>query len=96
MTRKNSSVKNDWHIYIVRCADGSLYTSIARDLDARLSAHNEGSGAKYTRGRQPVTLAYAESAADRAAASRREAAIKKLPRSAKLQLIRDFPHVEYT
>lgn len=76
-----------WAVYIVRCADDTLYTGIARDLDARIAAHNDGSGARYTRSRQPVTLVYAEGAPDRSAASRREAALKRLPRGAKLKLI---------
>lgn len=76
-----------WWVYIVECADGSLYTGIARDLEQRLSAHNEGNGARYTRGRGPVRLIYSEPATDRAAASRREAAIKKLRRDAKLALV---------
>jgi putative endonuclease len=79
-----------WHVYIVRCADGSLYTGIARRLEARLAAHNAGRGARYTRGRGPVRLIYTEKAADRAAASRREAQIKMLDRSAKLALSSGF------
>ena len=77
----------DWHVYILECADGSLYTGVARDLVQRLAAHNAGTGAKYTRGRLPVTLAYAERSPDRSSAQQREAAIKKLPRSDKLLLI---------
>ena len=79
----------DWHVYILLCADGSLYTGVARDLDKRLAAHNAGNGAKYTRGRLPVQLAYAETSADRSSAQQREAAIKKLPRSDKLLLIQN-------
>lgn len=78
---------NGWAVYIARCADGSLYTGIARDAGARIAAHNAGTGARYTRGRRPVALVYREDVADRAAASRREYAIKRLPRSAKLRLI---------
>jgi putative endonuclease len=77
-----------WQVYILECADGSLYTGIARDLDSRIAAHNAGSGAKYTRGRRPVKLLYHETAADRGTALRREAALKKLSRADKLQLIR--------
>ncbi len=76
-----------WHVYIVECADGSFYTGVARNLDKRLADHNAGAGAKYTRGRLPVELAYAEAADDRSSAQQREAAIKKLSRSAKLLLI---------
>ena len=77
----------DWQVYILRCADGSLYTGIARDAGRRLDAHNQGKGAKYTRGRLPVELLYVEDSADRSAALQREHAIKKLPRSAKLSLV---------
>lgn len=64
---------------MVRCRDGSLYTGIAKDVDARVAAHNEGKGAKYTRARRPVELVYREAAEDKGAALRRELAIKKLP-----------------
>ena len=69
------------------CRDGSLYTGIARNLETRMAAHNAGTGGRYTRARRPVMLVYSEPAADRGAASRREAAIKKLPRHAKMELI---------
>ena len=77
-----------WHVYILECADGSLYTGIARNLDTRIAAHNHGTGAKYTRGRGPVKLLYQEPAADRSTALRREALLKQLSRAEKLQLIR--------
>ena len=76
-----------WHVYIVRCADNTYYTGIARDLQARIHAHDAGTGARYTRGRGPVTLVYSEPAADRPAALRRELAIKRLTRAAKRKLI---------
>ncbi len=78
-----------WQVYILRCADGSLYTGIARDLDRRIAEHNadNGLGASYTRSRRPVVLVYAESAADRSSASKREYAIKQLSREQKLALI---------
>lgn len=78
-----------WNIYIVRCADGTLYTGIARNAELRVAEHNAGGrrSARYTRGRRPVTLVYVETAADRAAASRREHQIKALERGAKLELI---------
>ncbi len=77
-----------WFVYMLRCADGSLYTGITTDIERRLAEHNgEGTlGARYTRSRRPVTLAYAEATADRASASRREAAIKRLGRPHKLAL----------
>ena len=78
---------NGWHVYVVKCRDGTLYTGIARDLDLRLRQHNEGSGARYTRGRRPVRLVYHESAGDRGAAQRREHQIKRLTRDAKHRLI---------
>lgn len=76
-----------WWVYILRCADGTLYTGSTNDLDRRLAAHNAGRGAKYTRARRPVALVYREAAADRRAALQREAALKKLARAAKLRLI---------
>lgn len=77
----------DWTVYILRCADDTLYTGIARDADARADAHNAGRGAKYTRSRRPVHIAYREPATDRSAASRREWAIKRLSRAQKLALL---------
>ena len=76
-----------WQVYILKCKDGSLYTGIAINLTERIATHNQGTGAKYTRGRLPVELVYSETAADRSTASKREAAIKKLSRSAKMVLI---------
>jgi putative endonuclease len=67
-----------------------LYTGVAKDLPARIAAHNDGRGAKYTRPRLPVKLVYSEAAADRAAAQRREHAIKRLPRAAKRALCRQL------
>jgi len=80
---------SDWFVYIVRCADRSLYTGVAIDVRGRVEAHNHGRGAKYTRGRGPVRLVYAERAGTRASALRREHAIKRLTRAAKQQLIRE-------
>lgn len=74
-------------VYILRCGDGTLYTGCAKDVDKRLTVHQSGKGAKYTRCRLPVELVYREPAADRSAALRREAAIKKLTRTEKLALI---------
>ncbi|RME48113.1 MAG: GIY-YIG nuclease family protein [Chloroflexi bacterium] len=75
-------------VYILECADGTLYTGWTMDLDRRLAEHNAGRGARYTRGRCPVRLAYSEEVADRSQALRREAAIRRLRRSGKLELIR--------
>lgn len=76
-----------WTVYIVRCADASLYTGVAKELDGRIAQHNAGKGAKYTRSRRPVTLVYTEPAADRSGAQRRERQIKQMPLSLKRQLI---------
>ena len=66
-----------WTVYIIRCADNTLYTGIARDVESRLAQHNSGKAAKYTRSRLPVELVYREDAADRSAALKREHTIKK-------------------
>ena len=81
------TVEKNWTLYILRCSDGTLYTGITDDLPHRLAAHNSGKGAKYTRGRTPVTPVYTESCPDRSAASRREWEIKKMTRQEKLALI---------
>lgn len=77
-----------WFVYILRCADGSLYTGVAKDIDQRLKAHNAGEGARYTRGRAPVELVYRERCADQSLAVRREWDIKQMSRPRKLALIR--------
>jgi putative endonuclease len=80
---------SDWQVYLLRCADDSLYTGVATDLDRRLQQHNGelSGGARYTRGRRPVVLAYRENCDDRGAALRREAEIKSLTRAQKIELI---------
>jgi putative endonuclease len=75
-----------WYVYIARCGDGTLYTGIATDLSRRLSQHSAGTGARYTRGRGGVSLHHWEAAPTKGAALRREAAIKRLSREAKLSL----------
>jgi putative endonuclease len=77
-----------WFCYLLECADGTLYTGITPALERRVTRHNDGSASKYTRARRPVRLVWSESWPDRAGASRREAAIKRLPRSEKLVLLR--------
>lgn len=69
--------------YMVRCADGSLYAGYTPDLAKRVAAHNAGTGAKYTRGRGPVHLVYAEGFDDKRQAMAREAALKRLPKAKK-------------
>ena len=78
---------NDYFTYILRCADGSLYTGWTNDLQHRLTAHNSGRGAKYTRARRPVTLVYWEALSTKSEAMRREWAIKHLTRAEKLALV---------
>ena len=74
-------------LYILRCGDGTLYTGITNDLPRRLAAHQAGKGAKYTRGRGPLSLVYTESCPDKSAALRREYSIKRLPRQKKEALL---------
>ena len=76
-----------WFVYILKCADESLYTGITTDCDRRLQQHNSGVGAKYTRCRLPVAMVYTENAESRSDASKREYQIKKLSRHQKLALI---------
>jgi putative endonuclease len=77
-----------WCVYMVRCADDSLYTGIANNIERRLQEHNEGRrGAKYTRARRPVSLVYTEPVADRSAAARREAELRRMSRLEKEALI---------
>lgn len=76
-----------YYVYILRCADGTLYTGITDDVERRVAAHNSGKGAKYTRGRGPVEPVYREACPDKPSALRREAAIKRLRRAEKLGLI---------
>ena len=80
----------DAYVYILKCRDGSLYTGWTNNIEKRLAAHNSGAGAKYTKGRGPVTLVYLEKLPDRSAALRREAAIKKLTRQQKKELIKTY------
>lgn|SRR3989338_1361627 len=75
-------------VYIVRCADGTLYTGWALDVPARVKVHNAGRGARYTRARRPVRLLYSEELPTHTAAMRRERQLKKLPRARKLALAR--------
>ena len=76
-----------WYIYILRCGDDTLYTGITDDVDRRFAAHCAGKGAKYTRGRGPLTLVYTEEAEDKSAALKREHAIKQMRRAEKMKLI---------
>ena len=85
--RKGSDI---WHIYMVRCSDGTLYTGITNDLKKRIEAHNSGKeGARYTRSRRPVKLVYSEQVESKSAAAKLEYQLKKLPRLKKIRLIKD-------
>ncbi len=76
------------YVYILRCADGTLYTGWTTDLEKRVAVHNAGKGAKYTKNRLPVELVYYECLDSKPLALRRECAIKALSRQEKLSLIR--------
>jgi putative endonuclease len=77
----------NWQVYIILCTDNSLYTGITTDLERRFRQHADAQGAKYFRGRRPGEVVYLECGHTRSTASKREAAIKKLLRADKLQLI---------
>ncbi len=81
-----------WIVYIVECADRTLYTGITNDLDRRMAAHAAGKGAKYTKHRRPLILRYRETVDSKGAALQREAAIKSFDRAAKLTLIAAHRH----
>lgn len=81
------------YTYIVKCADGSFYTGWTTDIERRLKCHNAGKGAKYTRPRLPVELVYFESFETKEEAMRREAAIKKLSRERKEQLVAQWQEI---
>lgn len=77
----------NWQVYIILCTDNSLYTGITTDIERRLAQHGSARGAKYFRGRRPRHVVYLEGGHTRSTASKREAAIKKLPRADKDRLI---------
>lgn len=80
-------MEGQWYLYMLRCADGTLYTGITTDVEKRFQAHSQGRGAKYTRGRGPLTLVYQEACGTHSDALRREAAVKKLSRAEKEALV---------
>lgn len=87
-----------YFVYIVKCADGSLYVGVTTDILRRVEEHNGGVlGARYTKSRRPVTLVYVETALGRSSAQKREAELKKLRRDKKLALIQhaEAPYVEF-
>jgi len=89
---RNPDISNTWYVYIVRCADNSLYTGITVDINRRIHEHNSqvSQGAKYTRARRPVNLVYEEILSSRSMAMKRECEIKRLSRIGKEELIRNF------
>ena len=80
----------DFKVYILICADNTLYCGMTNDIEKRVKAHNEKNGAKYTRGRTPVELVYFETGYTMSEALKRECAIKKLTKQKKLKLINNF------
>ena len=80
-----------WYFYLVRCADGSLYSGITLDADERVRVHNAGKGAKYTASRRPVRLVYFEPYPTKSAARKRELEVKRWRSDKKEALLRGFP-----
>ncbi len=85
-SKRAVSEPSDWIVYILECADQTFYTGITNDLDHRIHEHENGRGAKYTRGRAPFTLLYSENHSSRSQALKREIEIKAFDRATKLQL----------
>ena len=80
-------MSDEWITYMLECADGSIYTGVTNNLDKRIDAHNNGTGAKYTKGRRPVRLIFKEFYPDRSTAQSRETQLKQLSKKQKLMLI---------
>lgn len=80
------------YVYMLLCGDGTLYTGWTTHLEKRVAVHNQGKGAKYTKSRLPVKLVYWEAYSEKSEALRREAALKKLTRSQKMELINNTRH----
>ena len=85
--KKKGKNRRDWSVYILRCADDSLYTGVTNNIEARLTQHGKGKGAAYTRARLPVKLLRQEDGLTRSQALIREAQIKSLPRSKKEEIL---------
>ena len=83
-------MENTWHLYILRCKDGTLYTGITTDVEKRFQTHQGGKGAKYTRGRRPLELVYREECGTHSEALKREIEIKRLSRERKQALIAEY------
>lgn len=83
------NAKENWSVYIVECADGTLYTGISNDVEKRVNKHNARKGANYTKTRTPVKLVYQEFAGNKSQALKREYAIKQFSRKKKLKMIKN-------
>ena len=81
-------MEKKWYLYVLRCGDGTLYTGITTDVQARFSQHQAGKGAKYTRGRGPLAVVYTEECEDHSAALKRELAVKALSREEKEKMLK--------
>ncbi|WP_263834493.1 GIY-YIG nuclease family protein [Salinibacter sp.] len=84
----NEASAGGHYVYVIECSDGTYYTGYTTDVERRVDEHNDGTAAKYTRGRRPVTLVHVESYDSQSAAMQREYAIKQLRRAAKEELVR--------
>ena len=86
----------DWHLYLIRCNDGSLYTGITTDVARRFAEHqgNSGTGAKYLRGRGPLALVFQRKLGSRSLALGVENKVKELPKAGKEELIRNKKYIE--
>jgi putative endonuclease len=91
---KSQESESQWLLYMVECRDGSLYTGITNDLERRLSQHNDGSGARYTRSRRPVQLRYREVCESRSAALVRECSVRLLPPKEKWALVEKYQRTQ--
>lgn len=85
--RPRKGRKEKWFLYILKCADSSLYTGITKDLERRFKSHSEGRAARYTRTRRPLEMVYEETCRSRTEALTRECAVKALSKAKKLALI---------
>jgi putative endonuclease len=83
MTKKDELKSQEWIVYILECNDTTLYTGITNNLQNRIKLHLAGKGARYTRGRSPLTIVYSEKCATKSIALKREYAIKQLTREEK-------------
>ena len=81
-------MEKKWYLYVLRCGDGTLYTGITTDVQARFAQHQAGKGAKYTRGRGPLVVVYTEECEDHSAALKRELAVKALSREEKEKMLK--------